>query len=63
MNWHRNICPKGGCGVVSFELEGGRAAAEKFMKHLKLAAIETHVADAKNLLSESGDIYTPPDDR
>ena len=39
--------PKGGCGVVSFELEGGRAAAEKFMKHLKLAAIETHVADGR----------------
>lgn len=39
--------PKGGCGVVSFELEGGRAAAEVFMKHLKLAAIETHVADAR----------------
>lgn len=38
---------KGGCGVVSFELEGGRAAAETFMKHLKLAAIETHVADAR----------------
>ncbi len=39
--------PNGGCGVVSFELEGGRAAAEKFMKELKLAAIETHVADAR----------------
>ena len=39
--------PNGGCGVVSFELEGGRAAAEKFMKGLKLAAIETHVADAR----------------
>lgn len=39
--------PNGGCGVVSFELEGGRAAAEKFMKALKLAAIETHVADAR----------------
>lgn len=37
----------GGCGVVSFELKGGRAAAEKFMKNLKLAAIETHVADAR----------------
>ena len=37
----------GGCGVVSFELEGGRAAAEAFMKKLKLAAIETHVADAR----------------
>ena len=39
--------PNGGCGVVSFELKGGRAAAEKFMKKLKLAAIETHVADAR----------------
>ena len=39
--------PNGGCGVVSFELKGGRAAAEVFMKHLKLAAIETHVADAR----------------
>lgn len=39
--------PNGGCGVVSFELEGGRAAAEAFMKNLKLAAIETHVADAR----------------
>ena len=39
--------PKGGCGVVSFELKGGRKAAETFMKNLKLAAIETHVADAR----------------
>jgi len=39
--------PKGGCGVVSFELKGGRKAAEAFMKNLKLAAIETHVADAR----------------
>ena len=39
--------PNGGCGVVSFDLKGGRAAAEKFMKSLKLAAIETHVADAR----------------
>lgn len=39
--------PKGGCGVVSFELKGGKAAAETFMKKLKLAAIETHVADAR----------------
>lgn len=39
--------PKGGCGVVSFELKGGKAAAEIFMKNLKLAAIETHVADAR----------------
>ena len=39
--------PHGSCGVVSFELKGGRTAAETFMKHLKLAAIETHVADAR----------------
>ena len=39
--------PNGGCGVVSFELKGGRAAAESFMKRLKLAAIESHVADAR----------------
>ena len=38
----------GGCGVVSFELAGGREAAEKFMKSLKLIAIETHVADARS---------------
>ena len=37
----------GGCGVVSFCLKGGRIAAEKFLKNLKLAAIETHVADAR----------------
>lgn len=39
--------PDGGCGVVSFELKGGRTAAETFMKNLNLAAIETHVADAR----------------
>ena len=39
--------PNGSCGVVSFELKGGRAAASAFMKALKLAAIETHVADAR----------------
>lgn len=43
----KKYLPDGGCGVVSFELKGGRAAAEKFMKNLKLAAIETHVADAR----------------
>ncbi len=43
----KKYMPNGGCGVVSFELKGGRAAAETFMKHLKLAAIETHVADAR----------------
>lgn len=38
--------PNGSCGVVSFGLAGGREAASTFMKNLKLAAIETHVADA-----------------
>ena len=39
--------PKGTCGVVSFGFVGGRAAAETFMKNLKLAQIATHVADAR----------------
>ena len=39
--------PGGSCGVVSFELAGGREAAERFMAALKIAAIETHVADAR----------------
>lgn len=43
----KKYLPQGGCGVVSFELKGGRAAAEVFMEHLRLAAIETHVADAR----------------
>ena len=43
----KKYMPAGGCGVVSFELKGGRSAAESFMKKLKLAAIETHVADAR----------------
>ena len=38
--------PKGTCGVVSFGVKGGRKAAEEFMKHLKVAMIATHVADA-----------------
>lgn len=39
--------PKGSCGVISFGVKGGRSAAENFMKHLELASIETHVADAR----------------
>ena len=39
--------PHGSCGVVSFGVKGGRAAAEDFMGRLKIAAIETHVADAR----------------
>ena len=43
----RKYMPNGTCGVVSFGFKGGRSAAETFMKHLKLAAVETHVADAR----------------
>ena len=39
--------PNGSCGVISFGLKGGRAAASTFMKNLKMGAIETHVADAR----------------
>lgn len=39
--------PNGTCGVVSFGIKGGKPAAETFMKNLKTAAIETHVADAR----------------
>lgn len=40
--------PNGTCGVVSFGIKGGRAAATNFMDSLKLAAIVTHVADARS---------------
>lgn len=39
--------PNGSCGVISFGVKGGREAAVKFMDNLKLAAIVTHVADAR----------------
>ncbi|MBE6914849.1 MAG: O-acetylhomoserine aminocarboxypropyltransferase/cysteine synthase [Ruminococcaceae bacterium] len=38
--------PNGSCGVVSFGVKGGRRAAEAFMSRLKIANIETHVADS-----------------
>lgn len=38
--------PNGTCGVISFGVKGGRKAAEEFMKHLEVAMIATHVADA-----------------
>ncbi len=44
----KKYMPDGSCGVISFGVKGGRAAAEKFMKSLKLIAIETHVADARS---------------
>lgn len=39
--------PNGSCGVISFGIKGGREVASKFMNALKLAAIVTHVADAR----------------
>lgn len=43
----RKYLPKGSCGVVTFGLKGGRELSIKFMDNLKLAAIVTHVADAR----------------
>lgn len=43
----RKYLPNGSCGVLSFSLKGTRKEAETFMKNLKVAAIETHVADAR----------------
>lgn len=43
----RKYLPNGSCGVISFGLKGGREAAAKMMDHLQLAAIVTHVADAR----------------
>ncbi|MBR5361008.1 MAG: PLP-dependent transferase [Lachnospiraceae bacterium] len=42
----KKYMPNGTCGVISFGVEGGRAAAEEFMGKLKVAMIATHVADA-----------------
>ncbi|WP_148409617.1 O-acetylhomoserine aminocarboxypropyltransferase/cysteine synthase family protein [Murimonas intestini] len=43
----KKYMPNGTCGVISFELKGGRETAVKFMDSLKMAAIVTHVADAR----------------
>ena len=43
----KKYCPDGTCGVVSFGVKGGREKAEEFMNNLRLAAIVTHVADAR----------------
>lgn len=44
---YQKYLPNGGCGVVCFDIKGGRDAALKFMKSLTISAIETHVADAR----------------
>ena len=43
----KKYLPNGSCGVLSFSVKGDRKDAETLMKNLKIAAIETHVADAK----------------
>ena len=43
----KKYLPNGSCGVLSFGLKGGREVAIRFMDHLKLVAIVTHVADAR----------------
>lgn len=44
----KKYLPNGSCGVISFGVKGGREAAQSFMGKLKIAAIETHVADARS---------------
>ena len=44
----KKYLPNGSCGVVSFGVKGGRAAAEAVMKKLTVVNIETHVADARS---------------
>lgn len=43
----KKYMPKGTCGVISFGVQGGRQAAEKFMGKLKIGMIATHVADSR----------------
>ncbi len=43
----KKYMPNGTCGVVSFGIKGGKEAATVFMDSLRLAAIVTHVADAR----------------
>lgn len=58
----KKYLPKGSCGVISFGIRGGRSAAEEFMGHLKLASIETHVADSQDLLPPPRQLYSQTDD-
>ena len=46
----KKYMPKGTCGVISFELKGGRDAAVRFMDSLELANIATHVAASKTMV-------------
>lgn len=46
----KKYMPNGTCGVISFGIKGDRQTATKFMDSLKLAAIVTHVADARTCI-------------
>ena len=47
MNLRKKYMPNGTCGVISFGLKAGRDGAVAMMDHLQMAAIVTHVADAR----------------
>ncbi len=49
-NLAQKYMPNGTCGVISFELNGGRDAAVRFMDSLELANIATHVAASKTMV-------------
>lgn len=46
----KKYMPNGTCGVLCFGLKGGREASIEFMDKMKLAAIVTHVADARTCM-------------
>lgn len=46
----RKYMPDGTCGVLCFGLKGGREVSVGFMDKLRLAAIVTHVADARTCI-------------
>ena len=50
--------PKDTCGVISFRGKGGRKTAEKFMEHLNLVIIATHIADAHSKVLHPASSYT-----
>ena len=42
--------PEGTCGVMALALKGDRERAKRFMDHLQLVTIETHVADCHSCI-------------
>lgn len=60
----RKYLPNGSCGVISFGVKGGREGAVRFMEGLKIAAIVTHVADARTcVLHPAGTTHRQLNDR